>query len=129
MVRQWIDLPKWKWMVIVYYDAGPADADEIGDSLKRLGCSGKMLSRALLKLRAGRFNEGLTYTNEDLGSSIVVIGRTDSPAEFWNTLIHEQGHVAQHIAMAYGYDCFGEEIQYVSGELSKKMFSVARLLM
>ncbi len=69
---------------------------------------------------------GLTYTNYDERCTIMVISRTTSPEEFWNTLDHERGHAVEHIASALGLDNDGEEKQYLAGELAREMAPMAK---
>ena len=39
------------------------------------------------------------------------------------------GHLAMHIAMSEDIDPFGEEYQYLTGAIGKKMFKAAKLFM
>lgn len=54
------------------------------------------------------------------------MGITDSSDEFQNTYDHEKGHLAMHICSALGIDPFSEEYQYLTGEIGKNMFKVAK---
>lgn len=73
-----------------------------------------------------KYNFGLTHSSFRDKCTVVVIGLTTSPEEFQNTLDHEKGHVIMHIAEAYSIDPYGEEYQYLSGEIGQKMFKVAK---
>lgn len=126
MVRQFLYLDEWDWEIIVYYDAGIYNAEEILWNLRRLGCSNDSLERAEGNLGGPMLDTGLTYTNNLVRSSVIVISESSCPEEFWSTLDHEKGHVSKHIAEALGIDCNGEEIQYLSGEIARKMYPVAR---
>lgn len=126
MIRQVIYLGFCDWTVIVYYDAGQRDAYEILQALQRLGCSDSALARAEDNLCGSMIDTGLTYTNESVRGSVVVISEASSSGEFWNTLDHEKGHVAKHIAEALGLECSGEEVQYLSGDIAKAMYPVAK---
>lgn len=97
--------------------------------LKRIGCSGRIYQKARKNLSAGRLDTGLTYTNKREGESIMVIAKTSSPSEFAHSYDHEKGHLAMHIAQAYDIDPYGEEFQYLSGDISKKMFPAAKMFM
>lgn len=59
----------------------------------------------------------------------MVIAKTSSPDEFANSYDHEKGHLAKHIALAYYINPYGEEFQYMSGDIAKKMFPVAKMFM
>ena len=71
-------------------------------------------------------NVGLTYSNFSHRYSIVVLGITTSAEEFQNTFDHEKGHLAMHIAESLKIDLYGEEFQYLTGEIGQKMFKVAK---
>ena len=77
-------------------------------------------------LKSNDKNTGLTFSNFNHRYSVVVIGLTTSAAEFQNTFDHEKGHLAMHIAKALEIDLYGEEFQYLTGEIGQKMFLVAR---
>ena len=127
MIRQLIYLEPCDWTVIVYYDAGRENADEILQALQRLGCSDSALARAENNLSGSMIDTGLTYTNDGVRSSVVVISEASDSGEFWNTLDHEKGHLAKHIAEALGMECSGEKVQYLSGDIARAMYPVARL--
>lgn len=127
MTRQTIHLEDYGWHIVVYYMFQGDDSDIVLQSLKDLGCSGDMLSRAEMTLRDGHSGSGLTYTNPELRSTVVVISATSSPREFWATLIHEHGHAARHISNALGMDCNGERTQYLSDAIAYEMYPVAMM--
>lgn len=59
----------------------------------------------------------------------MVIGITETPEEFQSTFDHEKGHLAMHIAETDNMDIFGEEFQYLTGEIGKQLFPVAKKFM
>lgn len=126
MIRQRIPLYYWGWDITVYYEAGPEDADRILLDLDRLGADGAELRRAERNIRGGVPNTGLTFTSRKSQESVTVISRTTSAAQFQDTLDHEKGHLAMHIGKALGLDPYGEELQYLSGEIGRRMFPVAK---
>lgn len=126
MIRQRILLRDWDWGVTVCYETGPADAGRILLDLDRLGAGVAEMRRAERNLLEGAPNTGLTFTASALRESLTVIGKTTSAAQFQDTLDHEKGHLAVHIGKALGLDPYGEDIQYLSGEIGRRMFPVAR---
>lgn len=125
MVRQIISLPLWGWRCIVFYDAASSDAGSILSALEDIGCKGRSLGRAERNLYAGIRDTGLTYTNQELHRSVMVIGRTSTPAQFWNTLDHEKGHLAEHIAEALLLDRRAEAFEYLKGDIAQELYPVA----
>lgn len=129
MIVQDIYLPEYDWHCKIFYAVTCYWEDEILRELKRIGCSGKNYKTARRNLHTGKMNTGLTYSNKDTGESVVVIAKTSSAEEFAHTYDHEKGHLAKHIALAYDIDPYGEELQYLSGDIAKKMFPVAKRFM
>lgn len=126
MIRQFIYLPGYRWKIQVYYWAGRENADEILHTLQGFGATGDTLRSAENNLRGAVIDTGLTYTNDLRRATVVVISRSSSPEEFWNTLDHEKGHAVQHISSALGMDEAGESQQYLAGEIARRMHPVAK---
>lgn len=126
MIVQNIYLEDWDWHATVYYAVDAYYTDEILEELKYTGCSKGELKRAKKLLKSNSPNTGLTFSNYKDRCSVVVVGLTSTPEEFQNTFDHEKGHLAMHISKALGIDVFGEEFQYLTGEIGLKMFKVAR---
>jgi hypothetical protein len=61
-------------------------------------------------LEEDEFNTGFTYTDEDKHVTFIIIGKTTSADEFFNTFIHEIGHAATHIAEYVGIPPYSEEL-------------------
>ena len=113
----------------MYYAINTYYADEILEELEYIGCSKHDLAKAEKSLRGGYYNTGLTYSNTNDRYSVVVIGLTTNAEEFQNTFDHEKGHLAMHIGEYLKMDIFGEEFQYLTGEIGQKMFKIAKRFM
>lgn len=129
MIRQCCVIPSEDWKVDIFYDARPKNADEILDELWDLGCEQRHLYKAEQLLRSGVANEGLTYSNPYERRSIVVIGHTDDCFQFINSLSHEKQHIEQAICKADRLDPYGEDIAYISGDISQNLARNAWLTM
>lgn len=125
MKFQEINLIPWDWRVLAYYDATRKSADGILDVLALLGCGGESMQRAKHNLFSGQMNTGLTYTNSDMRTTVMVVSEASGPEQFWNTLDHEKGHVAEHIAEALDMSRDDEEFQYLRGSLAESMYPAA----
>ena len=119
MVRQKVNLYKTNWLVEIYYDARPSNADFILDRLYDLGCAKKYMYKAERLLRSGVANEGLTYSNPYERRSIVVIGHTSSPFEMCSTIFHELDHLQVAICRADGLRTDGEDAAYLMGDITE----------
>lgn len=126
MIRQIIYLEDYYWTVTVYYAVSTYWADAILADLLQIGCHGRDFVRASHSLRAGKLDTGLTFSNPKFHESIVVIGLTSSPDEFASSYDHEKGHLARQICQAFNIDPYGEEAQYLAGDIGKKMFPIAK---
>ena len=104
MLRQRIYIRKYDWLVYVFYDTDSTDADEILSLLRHIGCKGKNLSDSGESMRNGLDNTGLTFSNNRLRESVMVIGRASSLSEFLDTWQHELTHLQRHICKTYGID-------------------------
>lgn len=129
MIVHDIYLPEYDWHCKVFFSVTTYWVEDILNELQEIGCAGTQLRRAKKNLKAGRLNTGLTYSNKKRGESVMVIAKTSSPEEFAHSYDHEKGHLAKHIALAYDIDPYGEEFQYMSGDIAKKMFPVAKKFM
>lgn len=126
MIRQEFSLPKYDWRVTVYYAVDCYYVCRIVSELFLMDCPREQLQRAYKNLASDDLDTGLTYSNFEKRRSLVVIGLTSSPEEFQNSFDHEKGHLCRHISRAYGLDPYGEEVQYLSGEIGQRMFVVAK---
>lgn len=127
MIRQDVYLERWDWYVIMYYAVDTYYMDEILEELEMIGCT--YADEIEEDLTQHPYNNGLTYSNMRRRVSLVVIGLTETPDEFQNTYDHEKGHLAMHIAEEDRIDVFGEEFQYLAGEIGKQTFPIAKRFM
>lgn len=124
MIRQTIHLERaGGWKVTCYYAVTHYEVDEILHTLTEAGADDESLDRAYENLSSGNLNTGLCYSGD--GESVLVISCVTSPAQFFNSLVHELHHLASHIASALGYDQKGEEACYIGGETAEQMYPVA----
>lgn len=120
MIHQRVFLPC-DWMVDIYYDTRPSDADYIIDKLWNMGCATKHLHKAQRLLRSGVRDEGLTYSNHFKRQTLIAVGHVTDVFEFFNSLSHEKQHLEQAICIADYLDPYGEEIAYISGEITESL--------
>lgn len=129
MIVQDVYLEDWDWVVRVYYAVDTFYMDSIIGDLEAMGCSSKKIDDIEYAITRYQYNNGLTYSNIERRWSLVVIGITETPEEFQNTFDHEKGHLAMHIAEADNLDIFGEDFQYLTGEIGRELFPVAKKFM
>lgn len=126
MIVQNIYLGKYRWSIKVYYAVTSIYTDAILQDLRDIECTNKDLASISNLLTNFEYNTGFTYSSFENRSSIVVIGMTTSAEEFQDTFDHEKGHLAMHIATALDIYPLSEKYQYLTGEIGKRMFKVAK---
>lgn len=126
MIIQNIYLERYDWRATIYYSASKYFANRIIEDIINIGCDSIELNKIIDFLYNMKENSGLTYTNPECKTSILVLGETSCAAEFQNTFDHEKGHLAMHICQICDIDPFSEEYQYLVGSIGKKMFPAAK---
>ena len=126
MIVQDIYLEDYDWSIRVYYAVHEYFISNILIDLLDIDCDEESFFRIKRLMETGKDNIGFTYTNTEMGASLMLIGKTDSSDEFQDTFDHEKGHLVMHISSALGIDPYSEEYQYLAGEVGKRMFKVAK---
>lgn len=129
MIVQDIHLNNYNWDVRVYYALDTYYMDDILEDLMIIGCEPNELFEVQDLFITNKLNRGFTCTNNRLRTSVVIIGKTTSADEFQNTFDHEKGHLAMHISQALNINVYSEEYQYLTGEIGRSMFKVAKKFM
>ena len=129
MIRVTIDLPKHQWRVNAYFAVSCYWTGEILRELYRLGAGREVLESAYKNMASCSLDTGLCYSSNEMRESILVVARTSTAAEFFNSFEHEFQHLKGHIATAIGFDPNGEEVAYMSGELARDFYPHIRHLL
>lgn len=129
MIIQDLYLNEYKWSVKVYYAVSSYYTEEILEELQKYNPTVKEYNKVMNMMENYEYNTGFTFTDYKHKKSLVIIGLTTSPSEFQNTFDHEKGHLAIHIAQYYKISPYGEEFQYLTGDIGKKLFPVAKKFM
>lgn len=125
MIIQIVYLNKYDWILKIYYDVEYRYSNLILRELNNINCESRPFYQLKFLLNFNK-NFGFTYTDGNQHVSFIIIGKTDAVEEFQSTLDHEKGHAAMHIAQYYDLNIYGENFQYLQGELSKQMFPIAK---
>lgn len=127
MIAQHIYLEDYHWSIKAFFADDKSTEESLLTFMEIMGCTEKELESIENLLMQDRVDIGFTYTDYDFMTTIMYIGPTSSIAEFQNTFDHEKGHACIHIASYYGIDPYGEEYQYLAGEIGERLFDVAKL--
>jgi hypothetical protein len=76
---------------------------------------GKWKIRVFYNIKTPELNQGFTYTNFKKKESVVVIGKTSNPYQFYNTVVHEAKHVQSAICKYYNIAEDSEDAAYLIG--------------
>ncbi len=117
----------YNWRVTVLYECTCDDIDYIIRILKDINCPNKYIKEALHNLQTCNLNIGLTYSNTNLQSSVIVVNKTSSFAQLINTIAHEYFHLICHISKILEIED-EEELAYLNGNLNMRSYKFIKKL-
>ena len=124
MIKQQFHLRMYDWVVTFYYNVTAQHFYEVMFHLKAVGCEGNNFITAWNNINKGCCNRGLTFSDYEGRQSIVVVGEASTFGELMNSLSHEIHHLSVHIAQSNGLDLAGEEVCYIDGEVTQRVFEL-----
>lgn len=122
MIRQVTYLPEFDWTIKAFFAVSSYWTDEIMAELWYAGANKDEMDKSYVSLTSGNLNEGICYTGDMSRTSVLVVAKTSSAAEFYNSTTHEFCHLAAQIAQAIGADPAGEEVAYMVGEMARDFY-------
>lgn len=129
MIRQVAYLPEYDWVIKAYFAVSSYWTDEIMAELAFAGADEEQMWKSYYSLSSGNLDEGICFSGADTRTSILVVAKTSSAAEFYNSTTHEFCHLAAQIAQIVGVDPAGEEVAYMVGEMARDFYpSIKHLL-
>lgn len=117
----------YNWEVTILYECTCDDIDYIIRILKDINCPNKYIKEALNNLQTCNLNIGLTYSNTNLQSSVIVVNKTSSFAQLINTIAHEYFHLICHISKVLEIED-EEELAYLNGNLNMRSYKFIKKL-
>lgn len=117
MTSKTVYIKKYDWILRFYIIDKCSDIEAILYSIP----NSQIRYKVKQKIKRCGLNTGLTYSKGR--STIIIIGRTLSVAEFLNTLTHELAHLAVHISEYYSIPLSSEETAYAVGDTIPLIFS------
>ena len=119
MTTQSLQLYDYGWRLFVFYNITVNDLDIVLPTLWENGCSNDGIREVALAI----INPNSGFTHSQGRNSIMGIGWTNSPEEFYNTLVHEINHLQDDICLYYGLPLFGEIPSSISGNIAMAMYN------
>ena len=128
MIEQGFHIGSRDWWVMVYYDVRTSeDMRKVEGALMASGCPSNSIAEAIDNLKG--WNRGYTFTNLKTKTSIMVIGKATIPEQMFDSIVHEMKHLAEHIGEYYNVDPKGELSAYLQGEVGRKMWPAAAMVL
>lgn len=129
MIRRVAYLPEYDWVIKAYFAVSSYWVNEIMAELAFAGADEEQMWKSYYSLISGNLDEGICFSGEDTRTSVMVVAKTSSAAEFYNSTTHEFCHLAGQIANIVGVDRAGEEMAYMVGEMAREFYpSIKHLL-
>lgn len=129
MIRQVAYLPEFDWVIKAYFSVSSYWVNEIMAELAFAGANEEQMWKSYDSLISGNLDEGICFSGADTRTSVLVVAKTSSAAEFYNSTTHEFCHLAAQIAQIIGVNPAGEEVAYMVGEMARDFYpSIKHLL-
>lgn len=113
-----------RWTIVFLFSFDTYDMERIYDALLWAEAPDSIVSQVSENVRAGRLDEGFTYSDPSLRRTVFAIGKTSSGPEVLDSTVHEIIHIAQHIAVEDGIDPLSEEFAYLGGDISRTVSDI-----
>lgn len=124
MISRVFYIPQHRWVFRVYVYATCYWTDEILRQLVRLGAGDDHLRQAEENLRSCSLNTGLTYASGQNRETLMVVAKTTTAAELFNSVVHEIDHAAMFTFPLLGITPGTEEAAYFKGGLARDVFPI-----
>ena len=115
----------YEWKVTIFYETTCDDIDIIIKTLKGINCPLYFIEKALDNLEECKLNSGLTYSNLELKSSVIIISKTSSFSQMINTISHEYYHLISHISIGLNIED-EEELANLNGNLNMYSYNIVK---
>lgn len=116
------------WTIQFLFSFDQHDIERILDALVWADAPESIIHNVSENVRAGRLNEGFTYSEPSLRRSVLATGMATTGPEMLNTIVHEIVHIAQHMAMEDGIDPFNEDMAYLCGDIASTVSDIVCVL-
>lgn len=126
MITKVIYIPEHRWTFRVYIAVTCYWSEEIIGHLWRLGAPQKVLISAANNLACGNIDNGLTYASPKERETLMVVARTTTAAEMFNSVIHEIDHACMFTFPLLGITHGTEEAAYFKGGLGREIFPMVQ---
>lgn len=117
------------WLFKAYIDTSAEDADVILCELQSIGADMEVMRKAYKNLRSGEPNTGLTYTSLWNRETVIVVSKSTSAEEYFNSIVHEIAHAGVYTCNALGIGLDTEQAAYFQGGIARDLFPCVKHLL
>lgn len=122
MILHTFYIPQHDWTFRIYVPVSCFWTGEIIRQLWRLGAPDEILRSAAVNMQCGKLNNGLTYASDGERETLVVVGKTTTAAELFNSVVHEIDHAAMFTFPLVGITPGTEQAAYFKGGIAREIF-------
>lgn len=122
MIKRTINIDDY-WEVIVYYNIDYNLFHIVSKDLAQIGCSARTIETIYNRM-SKRLAKGVTVSNVDSCTSVVLFNTHKSVEDYVNSIVHESEHIKQSMLEAYNVKDEGEEPAYTIGYIAMKMMKI-----
>lgn len=116
------------WWIMGFLDInGEKDLSKTYGTLLASGCAERKAREACEVL--SEYNTGYTYTDFNAHTSLMFVSKTTSAEQMFDSILHEVKHLTEHISEYYGLNPHDEVSAYLQGELGRKLFPAAAIVL
>lgn len=126
MINRTIYVPQHRWTFRVYIAVTCYWSEEILGHLWRLGAPLEVMASATQNLACGNLDNGLTYASPGERETLMVVARTTTAAEMFNSVVHEIDHATMFTFPLLGITPGTEEAAYFKGGLGRDIFPMVQ---
>lgn len=129
MKKQYIRIEDYDWDLYIYYCKSYYPIQDIIERLYSIECPYEYAQDAYITMTNNKTNVAFTYTNNNIKSSVIVIGIADNASQYFNSIVHEIYHLVEHIRKRYDINDNHEDIATLIGNISQEMYKVCHNLL
>lgn len=127
MVTQGFSIGKRDWYIMCSYDINSErELKEVKKTLLSAGLNRERADEAVWVL--SMWNKGYTFTNFKDHLTLMFMSKATSAEQMYDSIQHELRHTVDHLCEYYGVQQGSEEAAYLQGEIGRKMFKAAALV-
>lgn len=112
------------WTILFLFSFNQYDMERIYDALLWVEAPNSIVSQVERNVRAGRLNEGFTYSEPSLRRTVFATGMAENGPEVLDSIVHEIFHIVQHMAAEDRIDIYSEDAAYLAGDISREVSDI-----